>query len=593
MMNGSKMHLKQKLEADDDSFSDGSEFELSDNVGKEADQDSGMEEEYLRRGENTPLQKDPNYAGNRAWTTRGSNVPMVLQLNDTLDANNRMGHSDREEIEDKKSITALAPYSTNIVAEEGVVDSNSVEGSNVKVRSLVDDIFEEDKWKVDELLQAVDSHIVAEEEIPADNGAMVDNSLEAKAVLHKEATESVHVESSGSSNSVDAPPVKMGMIKVNVWQVKLLLLRMKQYWKKKMKKKPLSSGIVDETNDVSDESIADDLKASKIPLKVIDDVESIPSKLSTQTDSIKASEGLSSAQSEVSNGINENALLKTNKESLENLDSKSLSDNQTNDLKLDDTQAIEKELLFSTERNEVAETKEEKIPENAMAPAESVEEPTIKPSEPAEPKFTKSEIELKNEQFPKDHLRDDDQIELDSEVIGKDQSGDAMDLEKSEELGNASVEINAQDEAAKINGFDAVAEENARGDHVIGDTSTRDVVEDGGDESKNLDIDESEKDSAIDQVEVEETIAPEDNGNIESAESTIVNDEIKAADEHEMVMENQNGDKVMNAEDHDNLDVDDRHSAKEEDEIDDHIADVNDVNDVDDVDDVDDVRGCR
>ena len=72
MMDGSKMHLKQKLEADDDSFSDGSEFELSDNVGKEADQDSGMEEEYLRRGENTPLQKDPNYAGNRAWTTRGS-----------------------------------------------------------------------------------------------------------------------------------------------------------------------------------------------------------------------------------------------------------------------------------------------------------------------------------------------------------------------------------------------------------------------------------------------------------------------------------------------------------------------------------------
>ena len=210
MMDGSKMHLKPKLEADDDSFSDGSEFELSDNVGKEADQDSGMEEEYLRRRENTPLQKDPNYAGNRAWTTRGSNVPMVLQLNDTLDANNRMGHSDREEIEDKKSIMALAPYSTNIVAEEGVVESNSVEGSNVRVRSLVDDIFEEDKWKVDELLQAVDSHIVAEEEIPADYGAMVDNSLEAKAVLHKEATESVHVETSGSSNSVDAPPLKTG-----------------------------------------------------------------------------------------------------------------------------------------------------------------------------------------------------------------------------------------------------------------------------------------------------------------------------------------------------------------------------------------------
>ena len=54
----------------------------------------------------------------------------------------------------------------------------------------------------------------------------------------------------------------------------------------------------------------------------------------------------------------------------------------------------------------------------------------------------------------------------------------------------------------------------------------------------------SEKGSAIDQVEVTETIAPEDTGNIESAESTsIVNDEIKAADEHEMVMENQNGDK--------------------------------------------------
>ena len=80
---------------------------------------------------------------------------------------------------------------------------------------------------------------------------------------------------------------------------------------------------------------------------------------------------------------------------------------------------------------------------------------------------------MKNEQFPKDQIRDDDQIELDSEVIGKDQSDDAMDLEKSEELGNASVEINAQDEAAKINGFDVVAEENARGDHVTGDTSTR------------------------------------------------------------------------------------------------------------------------
>ena len=59
-----------------------------------------------------------------------------------------------------------------------------------------------------------------------------------------------------------------------------------------------------------------------------------------------------------------------------------------------------------------------------------------------------------------------------------------MDLEKSEALGNASVEINAQDEAAKINGFDPVAEENARGDHVTGDTSTRDVVQDGGDESR-------------------------------------------------------------------------------------------------------------
>ena len=141
---------------------------------------------------------------------------------------------------------------------------------------------------------------------------------------------------------------------------------------------------------------------------------------------------------------------------------------------------------------------------------------------------------MKNEQFPKDHLRDDDQIKLDSEVIGKDQSGDAM-VEKSEALGNASVEINAQDEAAKINGFDPVAEENARGT-ITGDT-TRDVVQDGGDESKNLDIDESEKGSAIDQVEVTETIAPEDTGNIESAESTIVNDG-KAADEHEMVMEN-------------------------------------------------------
>ena len=65
---------------------------------------------------------------------------------------------------------------------------------------------------------------------------------------------------------------------------------------------------------------------------MVDDVKSFPSKLSTQTDSIKASEGLSSVQSEVSNGINENALLKTDKESLENLDSKSLSDNQMNDL---------------------------------------------------------------------------------------------------------------------------------------------------------------------------------------------------------------------------------------------------------------------
>ena len=45
-----------------------------------------------------------------------------------------------------------------------------------------------------------------------------------------------------------------------------------------------------------------------------------------------------------------------------------------------------------------------------------------------------------------------------------------------------------------MNGFDAVAEENARGvDHVMGDTSTRDVVEDGIDESKNLDIDEGKK----------------------------------------------------------------------------------------------------
>ena len=126
--------------------------------------------------------------------------------------------------------------------------------------------------------------------------------------------------------------------------------------------KPLSSGIVDETNDVSDKSITDQLKASKIPLQVVDDVESFPSKLSTQTDSIKASEGLSSVQSEASNGINENALLKTNKELLENLDSKSLSDNQTNDLQLDDTQEIEKELLFSTERNEVAERRRRKSP---------------------------------------------------------------------------------------------------------------------------------------------------------------------------------------------------------------------------------------
>ena len=119
MMNGSKMYLKPKLEPDDDSFSDGSEFEPSDNVSKEADQDSDAEKDYLRRRENTPLQKDPNYAGNRAWTTRGSNVPMVLQLNDTLDANNRIGHSDQEEIEDKKSIMALAPSSTNIVDEAG------------------------------------------------------------------------------------------------------------------------------------------------------------------------------------------------------------------------------------------------------------------------------------------------------------------------------------------------------------------------------------------------------------------------------------------------------------------------------------------
>ena len=87
---------------------------------------SDAEKDYLRHRENTPLQKDPNYAGNRAWTTRGSNVPMALQLNDTLDANNLIGHSDQAEIEDKKSITALAPYSPNIVTEQGVVESNSL-----------------------------------------------------------------------------------------------------------------------------------------------------------------------------------------------------------------------------------------------------------------------------------------------------------------------------------------------------------------------------------------------------------------------------------------------------------------------------------
>ena len=137
--------------------------------------------------------------------------------------------------------------------------------------------------------------------------------------------------------------------------------------------------------------------------------------------------------------------MKTSKESLENLDSKNLSDNQTDDLKLDDTQEKEKESLFSTERNELAETKEEKIPENAMTHAVSMEEPTIEPSEPAEPKFSNSEIELKDAQFSKeDALRDDDQIELVLEVIGKDQSDNAMDLDKSKELGNVSVEINAQ-----------------------------------------------------------------------------------------------------------------------------------------------------
>ena len=144
----------------------------------------------------------------------------------------------------------------------------------------MDDIFEEDKWKVDELLQAVDSHIVAEEEIPADYGAMVDNSLEAKADLHKEATQSVHVETSGSSNSVDAPPLKTGDDKSESMASEASFTKDETVIEEKCEqKKPLSSGIVDETNDVSDESIADQLKASKIPLQVIDDVESFPSKI--------------------------------------------------------------------------------------------------------------------------------------------------------------------------------------------------------------------------------------------------------------------------------------------------------------------------
>ena len=109
-------------------------------------------------------------------------------------------------------------------------------------------------------------------------------------------------------------------------------------------------------------NIADQLKASKIPLQVIDDVESIPSKLSTQTDSIKASASLSSVQSEVSNGINENALLKTNKELLENLDSKSLSDNQTNDLLKEKAEKIldDKGIVFLNGDNDGADRPTEK-----------------------------------------------------------------------------------------------------------------------------------------------------------------------------------------------------------------------------------------
>ena len=108
----------------------------------------------------------------------------------------------------------------------------------------------------------------------------------------------------------------------------------------------MSSGIVDEANDEGDKGSTDDLKESKIPLKVVDDDEAVLEYTNSQYQGFRRS-FISTIGS--SDGIKENVLVKTIKESLENLDSKNLSDNQTDDLKLDDTQEKEKESLFSTQ----------------------------------------------------------------------------------------------------------------------------------------------------------------------------------------------------------------------------------------------------
>ena len=50
---------------------------------------------------------------------------------------------------------------------------------------------------------------------------------------------------------------------------------------------------------------------------------------------------------------------------------------------------------------------------------------------------------------------------------------------------------------------------------------------------------------------------------MKSAETTIVDDNSKVVHEHEVVIENQNGDKVITSEDHDNLDVNNYHSAED------------------------------